>query len=214
MSEPCPRLCFVLSAPSGAGKTTLASALLERAGGLTYTVSWTTRQPRRDEQDGRDYTFVDVDAFEEHRAADGFLESAEVHGNLYGTPVSEVERITADGEDAIMVIDVQGAAQVREKLDAAVTIFVLPPSKEVLERRLGGREGVDPAKGETIRRRLGVAAEEIGQFMRYDYIVINDDFEQAVRELEAIVVAERCRRRLRDPTAREIFESFRKPSSR
>ncbi len=204
-----PPVCFVLSAPSGAGKTTLAHAVLPRLPEITRTVSWTTRNPRPGERDGVDYTFVTQDAFDEQQAASGFLESAVVHGNSYGTPASEIERIQADGHDALMVIDVQGAEAVRTRLADAVTIFVLPPSRKVLEDRLGGRDGADPASKETIHRRLGVAAEEIAQFVRYDYLVINDDFDQAVRELEAILIAERCKRRQRTHEASGILESFR-----
>ncbi len=199
----------MLSAPSGAGKTTLGHALLDRLDNITQTVSWTTREPRPQEVDGRHYTFVDQKTFAEHRQQGGFLESAEVHGNSYGTPYGDLDRILAVGDDALMVIDVQGAEQVRGKLSDAVTIFVLPPSRSVLEERLGGRDGADPANHQKIRRRLSVAAEEIAEFVRYDYVVVNDDFEQALRELEAIVVAERCRRRHRSPAADEILESFR-----
>ncbi len=181
----------MLSAPSGAGKTTLAHALLDRLDNIVQTVSWTTREPRPQEVDGRHYRFVDQKTFDEHRQQGGFLESALVHGNSYGTPCGEVDRILAAGDDALMVIDVQGAAQVRGKFADAVMIFVLPPSRSVLEER------------------LGVAAEEIAKFVRYHYVVINDDFEQALRELEAIVVAESCRRRHRTPAADEILESFR-----
>jgi len=209
LSEARAPICFVLSAPSGAGKTTLAHALLEKLSDVTQTVSWTTREPRAAEVDGRDYKFVDRDAFAKHRQDGGFLESANVHGNCYGTPYSEVDRILAGAHDALMVIDVQGAEQVRAKLTDAVTIFVLPPSRSVLEERLGGRDGVDSAHQERTRRRLGVAAEEIAKFVRYDYVVVNDEFEQAIRELEAIVVAERCRGRQRSLVADEILESFR-----
>ncbi len=202
-------VCFVLSAPSGAGKTTLAHAVLPRLPEISQTVSWTTRNPRPGESDGVDYTFVTQDAFDDYQAAGGFLESAVVHGNSYGTPASEIERIQADGHDALMVIDVQGAEAVRARLADAVTNFVLPPSRKVLEDRLGGRDGADPANEEMIRRRLGVAAEEIAQFVRYDYLVINDDFDQAVRELQAILTAERCKRRQRTREASEILESFR-----
>jgi len=201
--------CFVLSAPSGAGKTTLAHAVLQRIDGVTRTISWTTRGPRAGETDGVDYTFVTQQAFDEQVAAGGFLESALVHGYSYGTPASEVERIHGAGDAALMVIDVQGAESVRQRVREAVTIFVLPPSRGVLEQRLGARDGADPASDETIRRRLGVAAEEIAQFVRYDYVVINDDFDQAVRELEAILIAERSRRTRRAQTAEEILESFR-----
>jgi len=201
--------CFVLSAPSGAGKTTLSRALLERLTRLSQTVSWTTRAPRPGEVDGADYTFVDEEAFRAHRESGGFLEAAVVHGFHYGTPGSEIERILGNGHDALMVIDVQGAESVRSGLSDATTIFVLPPSRAVLEERLGGRDGADPANRETIQRRLGVAAEEIAQFVRYDYVVINDDFDRAVDELEAIVRAARCRRRHRNGVAKEILDSFR-----
>lgn len=209
MSDDPSAPCFVLSAPSGAGKTTLAHAVLQRVGGVARTVSWTTRTPRIGETDGVDYTFVTQDSFAAQVDAGGFLESAQVHGFSYGTPASEVERILSTGHAPLMVIDVQGAAAVRERLAEAVTIFVVPPSKQVLEERLGGREGADPASDERICRRLGVAAEEIAQFVRYDYVIINDDFDQAVRELEGILIAERCRRRARTRAANEILESFR-----
>jgi len=199
----------VLSAPSGAGKTTLAQALLERVDGIVRTVSWTTRPPRNDEADGVDYRFVTQEAFEEHAEAGGFLESAVVHGHRYGTPGAEVDRILESGRDALLVIDVQGAEAIRTRLPGAVTVFVLPPSREVLEARLDSRDGADPAHQETIRRRLGVAAAEIAHFGKYDYVVINDDFDQALRELEAIVIAERCRRRQRTLAADGILESFR-----
>jgi len=152
---------------------------------------------------------VTQDAFDSHQAAGGFLESAVVHGNSYGSSASEIERIQAGGHDALMVIDVQGAKAMRMRLTDAVTIFVLPPSRKVLEDRLGGRDGADPANQETIRGRLGVASEEIAQFVRYDYLVINDDFDEAVRELEAILIAERCKRRQRTHEASGILESFR-----
>ncbi len=200
---------FVLSAPSGAGKTTLAHAVLPRLPEIARTVSWTTRAPRPGEEDGADYTFVTQETFDEHQAAGGFLESAVVHGNSYGTPASEIERIEADGHGALMVIDVQGAETVRRRLPDAVTIFVLPPSREVLEARLGGRDGADPANEDIIHSRLGVAAEEIAQFVRYDYLVINDDFDRAVRELEAILISEQCKRCQRTHEASEILESFR-----
>lgn len=209
MSDESAPPCFVLSAPSGAGKTTLAHAVLQRIEGVRRTVSWTTRAPRAGETDGVDYTFVTQEAFDAHRESGGFLESALVHGNSYGTPASEVERITAAGDAALMVIDVQGADAVRHRVREAVTIFVLPPSHDVLEERLGAREGTDPVSDETIRRRLGVAAEEIAQYVRYDYIVINDDFDRALRELEAILTAERCTRPRRARIADEIFRSFR-----
>lgn len=202
-------IAFVLSAPSGAGKTTLAAALLDRVDGLQRTISWTTREARPGEVDRVDYTFVTEEEFRRERRAGGFLESFEVHGNLYGTPRSEIERIRDTGDDALLVIDVQGAAAARHRLDDPVTIFVLPPSRAELEERLGGRDGGDPAVEAEVRQRLGVAVHEIEQFVRYDYVVINDVFEQAVQELEAVVLAERCRRQRRTRIAQEILESFR-----
>jgi len=209
LSEAEGPLCFVLSAPSGAGKTTLARAVLQRLPQITRTISWTTRAPRPGEKDGVDYTFVTRDAFDENQALGGFIESAVVHGNNYGTPENEIQRIQADGHDALMVIDVQGAEVVRARLIDAVTIFVLPPSQKVLEKRLSGRDGADPTNEKAIHGRLGVAVAEIDHFVRYDYLVINDDFNQAVRELEAILVAERCKRRQRLHQAGKILESFR-----
>tara|TARA_B100000586_G_scaffold169494_1_gene123619 strand:+ start:456 stop:914 length:459 start_codon:yes stop_codon:yes gene_type:complete len=152
---------------------------------------------------------VTQDAFDGNEALGGFIESAVVHGNNYGTPESEIQRIQADGHDALMVIDVQGAEAVRARLVEAVTIFVLPPSQKVLERRLSERDGADPANEKTIHGRLDLAVAEIDHFVRYDYLVVNDDFDQAVRELEAILVAERCKRRQRLDQAVEILESFR-----
>jgi guanylate kinase len=201
--------CFVLSAPSGAGKTTLAQAVLQRVEKLVRTISWTTRPPRLGEIDGTDYVFASQEVFDANEDAGGFLESASVHGFCYGTPTDEVQRILGEGSAPLMVIDVQGAEAVRQRLPDPVTIFVLPPSRRVLERRLGGRDGADPTSDETLRRRLGVAAEEIAQFVRYDYVVINDEFDRAVRELEAILVAELCRQPRRRKFAREILESFR-----
>jgi len=155
-------IAFVLSAPSGAGKTTLATTLLERVDGLQRTISWTTREARPGEVHGVDYTFVRADAFREQRPAGGFIESFEVHGNLYGTPRSEIARIHGAGDDALLVIDVQGAAAVRHRLDDPVSVFVLPPSRAELEERLGGRGDDEPEVEAEIRQRLGVAGLRVG----------------------------------------------------
>lgn len=200
---------FVISAPSGAGKTTLATELLGRVDGLTRTISCTTRDSRRGERDGRDYFFIDAEEFGRRVEADAFLEWAEVHGHRYGTLRAEIDRIEAAGDDAVMVIDVQGAAAVKEALDDAVTVFVLPPSRRVLEERLLGRRGSHDQADESLSRRLDVAAHEIDRYLGYDYVVVNDDFETAVAELVAIVRAERCRRPRRAAVAEEILESFR-----
>lgn len=201
-------ISFVLSAPSGAGKTTLAERLLRRVPGITRTISCTTRAPRPDEVDGRDYFFLDAARFEAHRRAGEFLEWAEVHGNRYGTLRSQIEQILGRGDDALMVIDVQGAAAVRERLEGAVTIFVLPPSPGSLVQRLGKREGRDPVRSEVLRRRLGVALHEIEQYVGYDYVVVNDDLEDAAEELAAIVIAERCRCARRRSEAEAIRRAF------
>jgi guanylate kinase len=198
-----------MSAPSGTGKTTLATELQRQVQGLTRTISYTTRNSREGERDGIDYTFVDEQQFLELRENDGFLEWARVHDNLYGTPRSEVDRIRSAGEDALMVIDVQGAEQVRGRLDDAVGIFVLPPSAEALRLRLEGRDGADSANQTTIQLRLRNATEEISRFVGYDYLVINDTLADAVEELQAIVLAERCRRSCRQAIGRRILDSFR-----
>lgn len=210
MSEPParPRLCFVVSAPSGAGKTTLADALLARVPGLTRTVSYTTRPRRNGELDGRDYTFIGEAEFERMRAGGEFLEWATVHGNSYGTPESELRRIAELGHDALMVIDVQGAATVRRKLPDAVTVFVLPPSRDSLLDRLMGRDARDAEARASIRRRLGVAADEIRRYVGYDYLIVNDDFEEAASDLVGIVRAERSRRDQRAARADAIVASF------
>lgn len=202
-------IAFVLSAPSGTGKTTLAAEALQRVQGLTRTISCTTRSPRQGESDGVDYTFVDEDRFRELRDAGEFLEWARVHDNFYGTPRSEIERIHGAGRDALMVIDVQGGEQVRERLDDAVMVFLLPPSPDALRRRLEGRDGTGSEARPTMNLRLRNATEEISRFVGYDYLVINESLAEAVEELQAIVMAERCRRTCRQEMGHAILDSFR-----
>ncbi|NKB87942.1 MAG: guanylate kinase [Acidobacteria bacterium] len=202
---------FVVSAPSGAGKTSLADRLLAGVSNITRTISHTTRTPRSHETDGVDYFFVDRPAFEATVAADGFLEWATVHCHLYGTPRAEIERIQLGGNDALMVIDVQGAAAVRRMLPDAVTIFVLPPSRKALIERLDGRDGLGGGEGRA--ERLRVAEHEIAEYVSYDYVIINDDFELAVQELVAIVNAERCRQRRRQADAEQLLADFRAASA-
>ncbi|WP_224370912.1 guanylate kinase [Hyalangium versicolor] len=195
MTEPTtlhPGLLLVLSAPSGAGKTTLAHRLLKEQSGTIFSVSFTTRRPRGKEQDGIDYHFVDVATFQQKIERGEFVEWAEVHGHFYGSPQSVVEEARARRGIAVFDIDVQGGQAIKRKHPDAVLVFVLPPSMEELERRLRDRK---TDSDETIRRRMLAARSEIERgIASYDYIVVNDDFERAFQELRSVVVAERCRR--------------------
>lgn len=181
---------FVVSAPSGAGKSSLVKALLAQTQGIGLSISSTTRAARVGEVDGKDYHFISEPQFEAIREADGFLEWAHVHGNYYGTSRQFVESKIADDQDVLLEIDWQGAEQVVRKLTNVVSIFILPPSMEELRSRLIGR-GTDAP--EVIERRLGAAQLEIEQARRFDYVIVNDVFEQALLELKSIVVASRCR---------------------
>ncbi len=200
---------FIVSSPSGAGKTTLIRRILEDpslgAGSLYFSVSHTTRAPRAVEADGREYHFVTREDFLALREADGFLESAEVHGSLYGTSRAEVEPRLLAGVDVLLDIDVQGARQVRSRIQDAVKIFVFPPSREVLEGRLRSRASDSP---ESVARRLSAAAKEMGEFGEYDYAIINDCLDVAADELRAIVVAHRARRRRRHERLEAILKGF------
>lgn len=185
---------LVLSAPSGGGKTTLAKSLLASRADTAYSVSATTREPRKGEEHGKAYYFLTRLEFERRVAAGEFLEWAEYAGNLYGTLKSEVERIFAAGKHAVLDIEVQGARKVRDTFPEAVHVFVLPPSAPVLLERLQGR-GDLPA--EIIRRRLQTAVEELGAVREYDYVVINDRLDQATAQLAAVLDAEGLRPRRR-----------------
>ena len=173
---------YVLAAPSGAGKTTLVHALVTRNPDLRFSISYTTREQRVNEADGVDYLFVDVDEFNRLREAGEMLEWAEVFGNYYATSRSQVEKLLADGHDVLLEIDWQGARQVRESMPEAVTIFILPPSRPELERRLKSR-GTDAP--EVIERRLGDALGDMGHWDEFDHVIINDDLDRAVADLEA-----------------------------
>ncbi|MBI3263678.1 MAG: guanylate kinase [Acidobacteria bacterium] len=205
--EPVERrgLLFVVSAPSGTGKTTLVERLIEGVPNLRMSRSYTSRPVRAGEIDGVDYHFISRARFDAMIGADEFMESADVFGNLYGTALADTERVLARGEDLVLVIDVQGARQVRERGIPATSIFVLPPSFAILERRLRGRSQDDEAQ---IRRRLAVAREEVGAFREYDYLVINDEVESAVERLRSIVIAERASRRAMGSEAERIIETF------
>nr|WP_321466303.1 guanylate kinase [uncultured Desulfobulbus sp.] len=186
-------LLLVLSAPSGCGKTTILKRVMAELPSLSFSVSHTTRKPRPGEVDGVQYHFVSPQDFLALRDQQpcGFLEWAEVHGNYYGTSVAEVERRCRQGQDVLLDIDVQGAAQVRQGADP-VTVFIAPPSLQVLEQRLRGR-GTESE--ETIGRRLHNARAEMAEIAAYDYVIVNDKLEEAVESLRSIIIAERCRRR-------------------
>lgn len=177
----------ILSAPSGGGKTTIAKALLARRPDLGYSVSCTTRAPRPGEVPGRDYYFMTRAEFIADRERGAFAESAEVHGNLYGTRRSEVERVLAGGQHVVMDIDVQGAVQFQRAFPQAVTIFILPPSAEVLLDRLRARKTESAAQ---LAARLQSALQELQQVDEYEYVIVNDDLERAVASVESIVDAE------------------------
>ena len=181
---------FIICAPSGAGKTSLVNALLEREPDIELSVSYTTRPPRTGEADGRSYHFVSRDEFLAMAGRGEFLESAEVHGNLYGTSLAWIAARRAEGKDIVLEIDWQGAAQVRRLMPDAVGVFILPPSPEALRRRLVGR-GLDSQ--EVIERRLATAREEVAHVEEFHYVIINRNFDVAVADLVSIVRAQRLR---------------------
>lgn len=180
---------FVVSAPSGAGKTTLCQRLAYELDNIRHSVSYTTRKPRKGEVNDRDYTFTDRDTFMRMVEADDFIEWAEVHGNLYGTSKNRIEDMLVLGMDVMLDIDTQGAAQMR-KLREAVYIFIMPPSMEVLRQRIDTRMCNSP---DDIDMRLRRATDEIREYKNYDYVIVNDRFEDALAGLKAIVTAERLR---------------------
>jgi|SRR5882724_10729034 len=175
---------YVVSAPSGAGKTSLVKALMEREPGIRFSVSYTTRKPRPNEVDGRDYHFVSMERFADMIARDEFLEHAQVFDNFYGTGARAVEAALANGERLLLEIDWQGAAQVRARLPEARSIFILPPSRASLEQRLKARSTDTDA---VIARRLKDAAHDLAHWTDFDYVVINDRFDEALRDLQAVV---------------------------
>ena len=181
---------FVITAPSGAGKSSLIQALLKDDPSLGLSVSYTTRPPRPGEVNGRAYHFVALPEFERMQQAGEFLESAVIYGNRYGTSQKWIERERTEGRDVLLEIDWQGALQVRRLMRQVVSVFILPPSLEVLESRLKGR-AQDSA--ETIARRLAAAREEISHVAEYDYVIINDEFNRAALDLRSIIRAERLK---------------------
>jgi guanylate kinase len=207
MSSEARGLLFVVSAPSGTGKTTVVEKLVQVVQGLGLSRSYTSRPMRAGETHGVDYNFITRARFEAMIAEAAFLEWADVFGNLYGTCAADAERELAGGRDVVLVIDVQGARQVRARsADRTIGIFVLPPSFDVLEKRLRGRSK-DPE--EAIRRRLATAREEINAVGEYDYVVVNDALDGCVDRLKAIVLAERARQKVMAPVVERIVRSFR-----
>ena len=210
MNKPKRGLLFIVSAASGTGKTTLVERLVQRVPNLCLSRSYTSRAARPGEQDGVDYNFISRPRFEEMARACEFLEWADVFGNYYGTSAADTERCLANGQDIVLVIDVQGAKQVRSSGVESVGIFVLPPSAEILEQRLRGRS--KDAEVE-IGKRLDAARREVGEFASYEYVVVNDELDGAVERLRAIVLAERARVKAMRPTAENIIETFHKPQT-
>jgi guanylate kinase len=199
------RTLFVVAAPSGAGKSTLVNALLEREPDIALSVSHTTRPPRLGEAEGEHYHFIDREAFEQEVSAGVFLEHAEVHGNLYGTSRRTVEGLLRQGCDVLLEIDWQGARQIRAAMPGCVSVFILPPSRSELERRLRGRGSDSP---DVIERRLRNSRGEIAHAHEFDFIIVNDRFETALDELQAIVHAVRRRAPLARPRHEALIEEL------
>ncbi len=200
-------LLFIVSAPSGTGKTTLVERLVQILPDLCMSRSYTSRVARPGEHDGVDYNFISRERFQEMVGGSEFLEWADVFGNYYGTGAADTERSLAAGKDVVLVIDVQGARQVRSRGIETIGVFVLPPSAAILEQRLRGRS---KDSEDQIRRRLEVARREVDEFEQYDYVVINEQLEAAVDRLRAIVLAERSRVKSQRPVAEGVIRTFEK----
>ena len=198
-------LLFIVSAPSGTGKTTLVERLVQIVPNLRMSRSYTSRAARTGEQHGVDYNFVSRDRFQVMIGESAFLEWADVFGNFYGTCAADTEALLAGGEDVVLVIDVQGARQVRSRGIETVGIFVLPPSAGILEQRLRGRS---KDTEEQIRRRLEKACDEVNEFEQYEYVVVNDEVQAAVDRLRSIVLAERARVKAMRGAAAGILRTF------
>ncbi len=194
-------IVYIVSAPSGSGKSTLVNELFKVVKHLDFSISYTTRPPRGSEQNGKEYFFVTKEQFEAMIKADEFLEYANVFGNYYGTAKRFLREAEARGNDLLLDIDVQGAQQVKQRIPAAVSIFILPPDREKLEWRLRNR-GLDSE--EVIRRRLDTARREIENYSKYDYILVNERLERATDELKAIVQSERVKRSGTKPLPEEL----------
>ena len=196
---------IIVSGPSGAGKSMLVTKVLQSLPRLRFSVSYTTRAPRGTEKDGVEYYFVDRPAFQSLIDGDELLEWAEVHGNFYGTSRKFVDDLLRQGEDAILDIDIQGAHIIRQKRADAIGVFILPPSYPILRERLRQRSLDDRA---TIERRLKMACDEIRHYREYDFLIINEDLDDSVRELETIILSARCRVENRMECAKSILISF------
>ncbi|HEY1404186.1 MAG TPA: guanylate kinase [Pyrinomonadaceae bacterium] len=203
--EPERGILFVISSPSGGGKGTLVRRILTHMPRLGYSVSWTTRAPRQGEMNGRDYHFVTLEEFTAARERGEFLEWASVHGNFYGTSLKVVERELGVGRDIILEIDVQGAASVRRTGIEAVSVFILPPSFEILRRRLTGRQSEN---SDALALRLRNSRGEVEHYREFDYVVLNDDVDRAATQLASIVYAERARRVRQERLADRVLATF------
>jgi guanylate kinase len=198
-------MLIVVSSPSGGGKGTLIDRVRKTVPGVSYSVSYTTRAPRATEEDGREYFFVSTAVFEEMIGRGEFLEWANVYGYLYGTSQGQVERERKSGHDIILEIDVQGAASIRERINDAVSIFILPPSFELLRQRLLARGTDSPAD---LERRLRGAPAEVKQHENFQYVILNDDINRASQQLAAIIYAERARRERQEERLKETLADF------
>ncbi len=196
-------ILYIISAPSGAGKTSLCNELIDIFPDLRHSVSYTTRAARPGEQHGKDYFFVSEQEFESMVAGGGFAEWARVHGNFYGTAVKTLEEYRSQGIDVVLDIDCQGARQLKSRYSDAVYTFILPPDYRELRRRLKGRNS-DTA--EVIEQRLQVAVDEVKESAWYDYLVVNDDFSRALEALKSIIIAEQCRTRRVLPSVSRVFD--------
>jgi guanylate kinase len=196
---------FIVSAPSGSGKSTLVKRILQADSRLDFSISFTTRLPRGTERDGENYHYIGRHEFEARIERNEFLEHAQVFGNYYGTHLSVLDQARDNRHDLVLDIDVQGARQLKDRIPDAVSIFILAPSREILERRLRARS---EDSDEVIGRRLREAANEIRNYAAYDYILINDDVEESVKKLQAIIAAERLRRVRMEERIAPILETF------
>lgn len=198
-------MVFIISAPSGSGKSTLVKMLLESVEALDFSISYTTRAPRKGEREGESYHFVSREQFTAMRDRGEFLEFAEVFGHFYGTARAALDEAKSRGRDLVLDIDVQGAAQLKKRLPEAVSVFILPPSREELEKRLRSRSLDDEA---VIARRLRDASREIQNYSAYDYILVNDHLERSAERLRGILLAERCRTQRARDLIQPILKTF------